>query len=291
MGEAITVIVPFYKGNAYIQGLIDNICEVKEKTIANITNIIIVNDSPWIKVCLPSLPEDFDIEISIINNDKNYGIQRSRVNGLRASTTPLIIFLDQDDALIAEGFNTQVHLINGADIVVGNGRYQYGNQFKRIYKNKKVMEYLIQKKRFLEIRNLIPSPGCCLIRKESIPVEWCNICLTVNGADDWFLWLLMFEDGRVFRVNNENVYQHNSTEQGNLSFDLDKMHQSCMEMYDQLVLTNKLSKKARKELYYAIEFKYFQDTRGKGKVNPKDFASFLWPLLHNLVYKIMISIK
>jgi hypothetical protein len=153
------------------------------------------------------------------------------------------------------------------------------------------MDYLIQKNRFLKIRNLIPSPGCCLIRRESIPVEWCNTCLAVNGADDWFLWLLMFEDGKEFRVNDGNVYQHNSTEQGNLSFDLDKMHQSCKEMYNYLTLMNKLSEKDRKELYYAIEFKYFQDTRGKGKIDKEDFVGFLFPLFNNLMYKASLLIK
>ena len=290
MSEPITVIIPFYKGNIYIESLIKNILYIKNNTKANITDIIFVNDSPWVEVELPVLDKTFPIKIVVLKNNKNSGIQKSRVRGLRECATPLVIFLDQDDCLIADGFDSQVEAIGNADIVVGNGLYQFGERYKPIYKNEEVMKYLIQKKKFVEIRNMIPSPGCCLLRKESIPSEWMGSCLKINGADDWLLWLLMFDNKNKFAFNIENVYQHNSTESGNLSFDLDKMHKSCLEMIEILKMNDKLTDKERKTLFYAIEFKYFKDIKGYTVCNKKYLLKFIKPFFQNIVYKITTSV-
>lgn len=281
--ESITVIVPLYKGNSYVEKLIKNVTDVCEKSDADITEIIFVNDSPWEEIDLPVLDENFPITVTTLNNEQNCGIQKSRVKGLSACNTSLFIFLDQDDELIPEGFDEQMKMIRNADIVVGNGFYQYGERFEPIYKNKKVMEYLIQKKRFIEIRNLIPSPGCCLLRRDSIPQKWKESCLEVNGADDWYLWLLMFSEGRRFAVNNCMVYQHNTTEAGNLSMDLDKMYQSAMEMHKRLEQNCSLSNKELDLLKDAIEFKYLQDTK---KITVKNLIEFIHIIFANIRYKM-----
>lgn len=286
-GDAISIIIPFYKGNDYVEKLIRNIAEIRKVSKANITNIIFVNDSPWEAIILPELSENFPIAITVLKNKQNCGIQRSRVNGLNICETPLFIFLDQDDALIPEGFNEQIELIQNADVVVGNGLYQYGDKYKSIYKNKKVMEYLIQKKRFIEIRNLIPSPGCCLFRKESIPIEWKNSCMKVNGADDWYLWLLMFSLGKRFSVNSGMVYQHNSTDAGNLSADLEKMHDSSIEMFEKLQEDSIFVQDELKTLKSAIEFKYLQDTR---KLTPISCLKYYGAIRNNISYKVHLAL-
>lgn len=286
-GESISVIIPFYKGNAYIDGLIKNIADIRDKTNANITDIIFVNDSPWEDIKLPILASDFSVVVTVLKNEQNYGIQKSRVRGLDACSTPLFIFLDQDDALLSDGFDDQVKLIQDADVVVGNGLYQYGEEFKPIYKNEKAMKYLVQKKRFIEIRNLIPSPGCCLFRRESIPQEWKESYMKVNGADDWYLWLLMFAEGKNFAVNGGMVYQHNSTDAGNLSADLEKMHQSSVEMYENLKTDAILTEKELRILRRTIEFKYLQDT---GRLSLMKCFGYLRPIMDNIGYKIWLAI-
>lgn len=286
MNEAISVIIPFYNGNMYVKKLIKNIVDVKKSTDANITDIIFINDSPWIQIeKTEMIIDDLDIKITVLNNERNMGIQKSRVKGLENCATPLIIFLDQDDLLISDGFNKQIVSIKNADVVVGNGFYQYGDSFEPIYKNKKVMEYLIQKKRFIEIRNLIPSPGSCLFRKESIPQEWKKTCMEVNGADDWFLWLLMFSRRMKFSINEQMVYQHNSTNAGNLSFDLNKMYQSALEMCEYLKNLGELTNLELKSLRKSIEFKYLKDT---GRLKFKNIIYYIVQIVNNIVYKIRV---
>ncbi len=209
------------------------------------------------------------------------GIQKTRINGLKHAKGGWIIFLDQDDELLAEGFEEQLMLTNQADIIVGNGLYQYGNKKKLIYKNRNTMEYLIQKKRFIEIRNLIPSPGECLIRKTAIPKLWIDSPIKHNGADDWLLWILLFQNGCKFQYNEKMVYVHNDSDGQNLSLDLEKMYISAMEMYE--FLKNQLKDTELNSLRDAIQFKFLQDS---GKLQIKDIWLYRKTIYNNLIYKI-----
>ena len=55
------------------------------------------------------------------------------------------------------------------------------------------------------------SPGQCMMAREIIPREWMTHVLTVNGADDYFLWLLMLDKGIGFHYVDEPLYIHHRT--------------------------------------------------------------------------------
>lgn len=273
----ISVIVTFYRGNQYMERLFKSIKIVAERVKDRASfEVILVNDSPDNEIKLP-----MDSNAIVIKNEKNFGIQKTRVNGIRKSTGDWILILDQDDELVANGFDRQLELLDDADIVVGNGLYQYGDSMVPIYKSLKVMNYLLQKNRFLEIRNLIPSPGECLIRKATIPEIWMNSPLQHNGADDWLLWILLFQEGRRFVCNEETVYIHNDASGQNLSLDLEKMHRSAVEMCK--VLKKKLRTEEWRTLRRAVEFKYLQNT---GKLKGLDWLKYRRCVFDNVIYKI-----
>ncbi|WP_201779819.1 hypothetical protein, partial [Liquorilactobacillus vini] len=73
--------------------------------------------------------------------------------------------------------------------------------------------------------NQIVSPGQCLIKKSSIPHEWLESKLDINGADDWLLWVMMLVKGKKFVMNDDYLYTHNNLEH-NTSDDENKMIQS-----------------------------------------------------------------
>ncbi|MDE7308347.1 MAG: glycosyltransferase, partial [Lachnospiraceae bacterium] len=140
----ISIIVPFYRGNQYMNQLFASINHVANTMAEKVKfEVIMVNDSCDVQIVLPSNINHVDVKI--FENKKNMGIQKTRINGLKHAKGDWIIFLDQDDELLAEGFEEQLMLTNQADIIVGNGLYQYGNKKKQIYKNRNRMEYLIQK--------------------------------------------------------------------------------------------------------------------------------------------------
>lgn len=99
----ITVITPFYYGNNYIRRLLTSIkqCAAMCKKKA-VFEVIIVNDSPNEKVCIP---KEFDeMNIKVIVNEKNMGIQKTRINGLKYAKNEWILFLDQGDELVVMDF-------------------------------------------------------------------------------------------------------------------------------------------------------------------------------------------
>lgn len=138
----ISIIVPFYRGNQYMNQLFASINHVANTMAKKVKfEVIMVNDSCDVQIVLPSNINHIDVKI--FENERNMGIQKTRINGLKHAKGGWIIFLDQDDELLAEGFEEQLMLTNQADIIVGNGLYQYGNKKKLIYKNRNTMEYLL----------------------------------------------------------------------------------------------------------------------------------------------------
>lgn len=286
MNIKISIIIPFYKGNKYLIQLLKSIEKVilRVKTMASF-EVVIVNDSPEVKVVLPEYKAD-NLVIKIIENPQNLGIQRARIHGLQYSSGEWIIFLDQDDELLEEGFEKQIRLTEKADVVVGNGRYILGGIDKKIYANLKSMKFLIQEKNFIRIRNLIPSPGECLIRKDSIPASWTENKLTHNGSDDWLLWILLFKKKARFVCNEKQVYIHNDTGGENLSANLDKMKLSSEEMFNILRECQILNLKEQKQLYHAIYFKYYQDT---GQLSILKILKYIDAVSANIKYRLRLN--
>lgn len=280
----ISIIVPFYNGNQYLNRLFKSIEAVVLETKSVVSfEVLIVNDSPDVDVILPKTT----LDIRIIFNYQNMGIQGSRVNGLKHATGDWILFLDQDDELRPEGFLNQIEMTKIGDVVVGNGIYNLGNVSKKIFPNLKSMKYLIQEDRFLAIRNLIPSPGECLIKRDKIPRTWSENILKINGADDWFLWLLLFKEESKFVSNSKNVYIHNDANGENLSADLEKMCDSAKEMADILEQKKILTPKELKKLMNAIEFKYYQDTK---QLSLFKIMRYISTIVANVKYKVLLII-
>lgn len=278
----ISVIIPFYYGNSYMTRLIGSVKRCEEFCKGKVKfEILIVNDSPDEKI---HIPHEFEgMNIRIINNEQNVGIQRTRINGLKYASGEWILFLDQDDELIDSGFLRQISLADKNDVIVGNGLYQYGECEREIFGSYKEMKYLMQLSRFIQIRNLIPSPGECLLKKNIIPKKWIETPLTNNGADDWLLWILVLKSGARIGCNPELVYIHNDTNGKNLSSDLNRMNESVREMYELLVDNNCLSKNEENELNNAIVFKYLQDTK---KLGAWDLWKYRRTIINNICCKL-----
>lgn len=278
----ISIIIPFYKGNEYLERLFTSIKNVSSSINKNF-EVIIVNDNPGEKVFIP----ENELDVVLIENENNLGIQGARINGIKHSTGDWILMLDQDDELVEEGFKNQIELAKNADVVVGNGTYILGAINKTIYKNLKCMKYLIKRERFIEIRNLIPSPGECLIRKECIPHIWLDNKLIKNGADDWMLWLLLFGNGARFICNELPVYIHNDAGGNNLSADLVKMRESSLEMAQIIYSKDCLTLSEYNTLIYSINFKYFQDTK---QLSIGKLWEFRATLINNIKYRLRLSL-
>lgn len=211
----VSIIVPIYKGNKYVDSLIRmaerNYAYAVDKGMDIGVQLVLINDYPDIPITSSLLTARHDIEIAVHNNPRNCGIHQSRVNGLEQSDGEYIVFLDQDDRIEDSCLYSQCRVIGTADLVIGNGFKMNGDKKRQIYRNLPKHQLATREKIFLYAANQIVSPGHCLIKRSAVPDEWCRYIIENNGGDDIFLWMLMFEYGKTFALNRENVYVHIDT--------------------------------------------------------------------------------
>lgn len=253
MNTIISVIVPFYKGNKYISGLVEVIQKNRKHLIEEMnaeTEIIIVNDSPEETI---SLSEELKENVIILRNKKNQGVHQSRVNGLNAACGKYILFLDQDDLITEEALISQLKAIGNSDLVIGNGyKTDKKNKYK-LFVTKKEQTNCLSIDYYCFYGSPIISPGQVLIKKDSIPNEWKTNIIKHNGADDTYLWILFLLKGSKITLNGSFVYTHSYTGE-NASLNSTIMDDSVKEMIECLngtISKNKLFAIKRRSEYYS----------------------------------------
>ncbi len=276
----ISIITPIYHGNKYINSYLKNVIKACDK-IAGKVEIIFVNDSPEIKI---EYDENLikNVKFRIIENKTNIGIHESRIVGVKEAKGKYILFLDQDDEIAENALITQLDSIqDGADMVLGNGLYEDEKGSNKIFANKFSQKFSIKKMPYILARNFIISPGQCLIRKESIPEYWLQNTMQANGADDYLLWLLMFNDNAKIVCNYNIIYIHKYTGE-NVSLDKEKMFNSQLDLIQALENNKEYNKKDLKKLKRAIYYKhnYKKDFFAETLKNLDIF-------LYNVYYKIL----
>ena len=73
------------------------------------------------KALCQKLLEKADFSVEILNNPCNLGIQASRINGLQSACGEWINFLDQDDLLFPEKYESYLKYMDQADVIISNG--------------------------------------------------------------------------------------------------------------------------------------------------------------------------
>lgn len=203
----ISVIIPIYKGQEYVRAIMTTIQKNSEKFDEGSIELILVNDYPEIPlVVVPE--EDIRFKLITIENPKNLGIQATRINGLSKAEGKYIMFLDQDDKLSDDALFSQYSKIGEGSAIISNGYYEdsAGNQL-RLFKNFEQQKLVNDFKYYFYFGNLIASPGLVLIRKDAIPNIWVDNIMTINGADDWLLWV-SFLTTHKFKINTDFLYTH-----------------------------------------------------------------------------------
>jgi glycosyltransferase involved in cell wall biosynthesis len=237
----ISIITPFYKGNAYMssyRAMIRRNAETLQKSDLKDQmefEVLLVNDSPDENVLLC---DDFP-SVQLIQNPVNLGIQRSRIHGLREASGSYILFLDQDDILADNAILSFGRaLLEKADsdkpyIYVANAVLEQKDWKSLWYRTDYHKRQVGNKQAYLNIGTMIVSPGQCLIPKEWIPDFWIQHPLKENGSDDYFLWILLLEAGVEFRYLDKALYIHHYTSK-NLSGDTRQTDQSTFEFVEVL---------------------------------------------------------
>lgn len=235
----VSVIVPLYYGEKYVKNILSmlkkNVESLHENSVG--VEVIFINDSPDEEIQLNTSDE-----VKLYYNECNLGIHASRVRGLRYAVGEYVLFLDQDDKITDNYISSQLLHIGYADAVVCNGYHKEG---KMIYDMGKMPQ--IHRETIFCSKNMILSPGQVLLKRESIPKEWQQKIMKYSGTDDFWLWILMIVDQKVFTMNGDVLYTH--VENGkNSSYNWKSMMASVQEMIAYVMQQKKISNVEKEQL-------------------------------------------
>lgn len=276
----VSVIIPYYKGNKYLNYLLDILNKNNFQDCYKM-EVIFVNDYPQEKL---NIEGHYHYDVKVMNNQTNMGIHHTRVNGLKKAQGRYILLLDQDDQITENYISSQLDHIKDADVCICNGVMESKTEKHLIYRNKRSQDYVKRQIGFIKVRDLIVSPGQCLIKKESIPLFWQENFLTINCADDYMLFLLMIDKKCKFAVNYDILYTHKYTGE-NISNDIHQNYQSNMEMLD--MIKKELHNIDIDLLKRCIQYKYDMKLYGKIKPSIKNLDLFVYNIIYQLLWKGM----
>ncbi len=221
----ITVVVPLYKGQKYINSIIRMI-ENNIKSFAGEIKVelIFVNDYPQESVKPVSHSLD-NLDVVYIENDKNVGIHKTKIYGLQIAHGEYILFLDQDDTIAEDYFMKQLTYMDNCDAVYCNGYWRQGCV---IFSEQEQMKMQLNYEDYLEKGYPLVSLGQMIIRKRSIPQRWTEYVLEKNGWDDHFLWMCIASNNLQMMYNPHCIYTHEEHED-NESFNWTGMKNAALE--------------------------------------------------------------
>lgn len=221
--NAISIVIPIYKGKQYINNILqmydENVSSLQNAGYNDSVELVLINDYP---------DERIEVEhqgVRVINSKTNNGIQASRVIGINACEGQYVLMLDQDDRIASDFLLSQIEKIGTADLIICNGTHNDWPIFQSA-------DDFRSKMNDIGI-NYIISPGQALIKKASIPEIWKEDIMGCGGADDYYLWILMTNNGAVFEYNNDVLFEHVKHE-GNTSNDMLVMKASNEELLQKI---------------------------------------------------------
>lgn len=229
--KKISVIIPLYGGKKYLPDIITMLLQNLEEGNGSFEiELILINDYPAEKISYDDVGHTDALDVILLTNRENKGIHYSRVRGLSHASGEYVHFLDQDDTIAGSFFQSQMQSLRKRDdVVVANGIAEYESYTKLLYRYR-FMQWTVKSAWFyIKFDSRIISPGQCLIKKSSIPEIWKNNILKQNGADDYFLWLVMLSQRKKFTINRKVLYTHKYTS-ANASSDGETMRRSVEEM-------------------------------------------------------------
>ena len=278
----VSVIVPLYKGEKYVDSIINSInknCEIIDGNNEDV-ELIFVNDYPEEKINVDK--SAYKINVIIIEHKINCGIQQARLTGLSIARGEYVLFLDQDDLIADNYISRQLSCIGDADVAVANGYRSYEDHEVELYKRNAIGRWVGNMDMFLYGTCIIFSPGQCLIKKSSIPSIWSDMILDKNGSDDYLLWLLMLKNNCKFIYNHERLYFHNEHAK-NFSSSTDSMLQAFEDVVKKIEKSTFFSIKEKNILRKRYEIKKYRNSTRMILLLLCNYKIFIYTVLYKLL--------
>ena len=159
----LTIVVPVYNVEEHIEKCIRSLQEQSYQSI----EIVCVNDnSPDASAQIIQRLAEEDGRIRYVRHEKNEGLFRARITGMKAARGDVIAFVDSDDFVSVDWFRPLIKTLtaDGADMVVGNtvnvdesGVRTYFNHYRSFNRNREPLEGEVL------LRSFFAQQGECFI--------------------------------------------------------------------------------------------------------------------------------
>ena len=304
MNEKVSIIIPVFNGEKYIEECIKSIINQTYKNL----EIIIVNDGSTDKsIEIVNKYKEVDDRIKIINKE-NQGVSIARNIGMENATSEWIMFVDSDDTLEKDAVENFARKIDkDADIIFSNVYCLIDNKkeiAKCIYKEtrdfydsdkKELIDSIFYDNEKWKVK-YAPTPFAKLYRKKFLQEN--KICFIENlkyGEDGIFNFLafnyakkIVFIDKLTYnyRIHNESVMRKYDP-------NLIENYTKLLNEYEKKLIEKNLYEQYKEEYNFFVlrqinKFfnRYFLDERNTKKY--KELKSEFMLLLEEQTYKEVI---
>lgn len=142
----LTVVVPVYNVEKYIEKCIHSL---QNQSYRNIEIICVDDGSPDRSIEIVQRLAESDDRVRIVRHEKNQGLFRARLTGIKYAKGKVIAFVDSDDFVSSDWFRPLVKTLteSGSDMVLGNtvnvdeaGHKTYFNHYRSFNRNRKPLQ-------------------------------------------------------------------------------------------------------------------------------------------------------
>lgn len=216
----LSIIIPVFNGEIYINKLVDNIIDVN-KDIIDLFEIILVNDGSRDKsetVCVDISNKYSNIKYIHQNNS---GIASARNKGIEISTGKYVTFIDQDDSL-KSGYSTFLEIMELNDLDILYTSYWSRQNISEKCNFRKLDDFILSEKeeiinlatslidrKYLSKRGtpLIPSTVWnCIYRSEMIYNNKIRFKRFIDYEDDWIFNIEALINSNKICITHQGYY-------------------------------------------------------------------------------------
>lgn len=207
-GDLISVVVPVYNAEKYIDKCVDSILNQSYKNL----ELILVDDGSSdlsLKKC--EAKKECDSRIVLISQ-KNSGVTKARSVGVENATGKWVCFVDSDDVLPVDSIRCLYMNSESADIVVGqihyNGTYEWKYPiFKACLSSFDAIEAMFHER-------IHSGPVARLIKRDLFDAQVLDIPRSITHGEDFIMNYRLFQKTESIKVIDCFVYEYVENLQG-----------------------------------------------------------------------------
>lgn len=205
MGDLVSVIIPFYNVEDYIEECLKSVIN---QTYKNLEIICVDDSSPDNSYVIVNKYINIDNRIKLIRHKENLGLGGARNTGLQNANGKFVYFLDSDDYIDINYIETMVNFSKNAEVVVNNKATKiYEDGKTELIKNKdKFIKYSVLKFEQNMLNDMLTSTWSKLYNKDFLIKNNLFFPNYLKFEDVYFLNILKTKLEKVVFVYDSNYY-------------------------------------------------------------------------------------